>query len=197
MYTVHCTVYRVQLDTTCTHLTVSQSVMKNHFLSSKPVCKRERGTEKNATLRSDEIYDLCRLKNNYFGIVKSLKILTKSILKIQTHILDLDKLWMKWIQFEKWKTVKYAYICGLRCRPMFEIYVNSYYTRKLQSSDTSQLPGSLCSLRWFMHAFLLAHISHLNVWLPVEHCKIGLVRGGKIQTGHSRRARMESVSIWL
>ena len=54
----------------------------------------------------------------------------------------------------------------------FEIYVNWYYTRKLQSSDISQLHSSRCSLRWFMH-----------VWLPVGFCKIGLVRGGKMQTG--------------
>ena len=54
---------------------------------------------------------------------------------------------------------------------------------------------ALCSLRWFMHDFLLAHISHVNVSLPVGHWKIGLVRGGKIHTGHSRRARIDSVSI--
>ena len=76
---------------------------------------------------------------------------------------------------------------------MFEIYVNRYYKRKLQSLDISQLHGSRCSLRWFMHDFLLAHFTQL----PVGHWKIGLVRGGKMQTGHSRRERIESVSILI
>lgn len=47
--------------------------------------------------------------------------------------------------------------------------------------------GHLARLGW--------HSQH-TMW-PVGHWKIGLMRGGRMHTGHSRRARIESVSILL